>query len=147
MKKTTWVFLYIKCSKFWSVSLEQFIERKPLISEECVCFGDGTTNHHYHHATYMSQKSISRSESLTPLHLNALLNLSPDIFVIWHVGGNTRFLQNQWQSQSDILKYNPCHQFAHYQTCEQLFKTVKCWIEPSSWVWSSGFFGGFEWVL
>ena len=33
-KKTTWVFLYIKYSKFWSVSLEHFIERKPLISEE-----------------------------------------------------------------------------------------------------------------
>ena len=34
MKKTTWVFLYIKYSKFWSVSLEHFIEHKPLISEE-----------------------------------------------------------------------------------------------------------------
>ena len=33
-KKTTWVFLYIKYSKFWSVSLEHFVERKPLISEE-----------------------------------------------------------------------------------------------------------------
>ena len=28
MKKTTWVFLYIKYSKFWSVSLEHFVERK-----------------------------------------------------------------------------------------------------------------------
>ena len=27
-------FLYIKYSKFWSVSLEHFVERKPLISEE-----------------------------------------------------------------------------------------------------------------
>ena len=34
-QKTTWVFLYIKFSKFWSVSLEHFVERKPLISEEC----------------------------------------------------------------------------------------------------------------
>ena len=33
-KKTTWVFLYIKYSKFWSVSLEHFVECKPLISEE-----------------------------------------------------------------------------------------------------------------
>ena len=33
-KKTTCVFLYIKYSKFWSVSLEDFVERKPLISEE-----------------------------------------------------------------------------------------------------------------
>ena len=33
-KKTTWVFLYIKYRKFWSVSLEHFIERKPLIYEE-----------------------------------------------------------------------------------------------------------------
>ena len=33
-KKTTWVFLYIKYSKFWSISLEHFIERKPLIYEE-----------------------------------------------------------------------------------------------------------------
>ena len=29
-----WVFLCIKYSKFWSVLLEHFIERKPLISEE-----------------------------------------------------------------------------------------------------------------
>ena len=34
-EKTTWVFLYIKYSKFWSVSLEHFVERKPPISEEC----------------------------------------------------------------------------------------------------------------
>ena len=34
-KKTTWVFLYIKYSKFWSVSLEYFIKCKPLVSEEC----------------------------------------------------------------------------------------------------------------
>ena len=31
---STWVFLYIKYSKFWSVSLENFVEHKPLISEE-----------------------------------------------------------------------------------------------------------------
>ena len=35
-KKTTWVFLYIKYSKFWSVSLEHFVERKPLIYEEWI---------------------------------------------------------------------------------------------------------------
>ena len=35
MKKTTRVFLYIKYSKFWSISLEHFVERKPLIYEEC----------------------------------------------------------------------------------------------------------------
>ena len=29
------LFLYIKYSKFWSVSLEYFIKCKPLISEEC----------------------------------------------------------------------------------------------------------------
>ena len=34
-KKTTWVFLYIKYSKFWSASLEHFVERKHFISEEC----------------------------------------------------------------------------------------------------------------
>ena len=34
MKKTTGVFLYIKYSKFRSVSLEHFVEHKPLISEE-----------------------------------------------------------------------------------------------------------------
>ena len=33
-EKNYMVFLYIKCSKFWSVSLEHFIERKPLIYEE-----------------------------------------------------------------------------------------------------------------
>ena len=35
----TWIFLCIKYSKFWSVSLEHFVERKPLISEECTCNG------------------------------------------------------------------------------------------------------------
>ena len=35
-KKTTWVFLYIKYSKFWSVLLEHFVECKPLISEQCL---------------------------------------------------------------------------------------------------------------
>ena len=29
------VFSYIKFSKFWSLLLEHFVERKPLISEEC----------------------------------------------------------------------------------------------------------------
>ena len=33
-KKTAWVFLYIKYSKFLSVSMEHFVECKPLISEE-----------------------------------------------------------------------------------------------------------------
>ena len=32
---TTWLFLYIKYSKYRSVSLEHFVERKPLIYEEC----------------------------------------------------------------------------------------------------------------
>ena len=35
-KKTTWVFLCIKYSKIWSILLEHFVERKPLISEECI---------------------------------------------------------------------------------------------------------------
>ena len=35
-KKSIWIFLYIKYRKFWSVSLEHFIERKPLIYEECM---------------------------------------------------------------------------------------------------------------
>ena len=30
-----YVDIYIKYSKFWSVSLEHFVERKPLFSEEC----------------------------------------------------------------------------------------------------------------
>ena len=33
-KRFSWVFLYIKYSKFWSISLEHFVERKPFISEE-----------------------------------------------------------------------------------------------------------------
>ena len=35
MKKTTGVFFLHKHSKFWSVSLGQKIEFKPLFSEEC----------------------------------------------------------------------------------------------------------------
>ena len=34
-KKTTLVFLYIKYSKLWSISLEHFVKHKYLISEEC----------------------------------------------------------------------------------------------------------------
>ena len=34
-KKTTWVFIYQKYAKFWSVLLELFVKHKPLISEEC----------------------------------------------------------------------------------------------------------------
>ena len=33
-KKTTWVFLYIKYTKFWSISLGHFIKHKLLIPEE-----------------------------------------------------------------------------------------------------------------
>ena len=31
------VFVFIKCGKFWSISLGHFIKHKPLISEECQC--------------------------------------------------------------------------------------------------------------
>ena len=34
IKKTTWVFLFQKYGKFWSILLEHFTEHKPLISEE-----------------------------------------------------------------------------------------------------------------
>ena len=33
-KKTHVVFLYVKYTKFWSISLEHFVDRKPLIYEE-----------------------------------------------------------------------------------------------------------------
>ena len=35
-KKQLWVFVFIKYGKFWSDSLEHYIEHKPLISEEWV---------------------------------------------------------------------------------------------------------------
>ena len=35
-KKTAWVFLFQKCGKFGNVSMEHFVEQKPLISEEWV---------------------------------------------------------------------------------------------------------------
>ena len=35
-KKTSWVFVFQKYGKFWSVSLGHFIQHKPLISEECI---------------------------------------------------------------------------------------------------------------
>ena len=34
-KKTIWVFLFQKYGKFWSILLDNFIEHKLLISEEC----------------------------------------------------------------------------------------------------------------
>ena len=37
-EKSTWVFLYIKYSILWSTLLENFVERKPLIYEECFYF-------------------------------------------------------------------------------------------------------------
>ena len=45
-EKIYMVFLYIKYSKFWSILLEHFVERKPLISEECGVWGKGRTGHH-----------------------------------------------------------------------------------------------------
>ena len=33
-KKTTWVFFFYKHSKFWSISLEDYVDQKPFISEE-----------------------------------------------------------------------------------------------------------------
>ena len=37
-KKQLWVFVYIKYGKFWSISLELFVEHKPLIYEECLYY-------------------------------------------------------------------------------------------------------------
>ena len=36
MKKNTWVFLFHKYGKFWSVSLDKKVDLKPLFSEECI---------------------------------------------------------------------------------------------------------------
>ena len=36
-KKTTWVFFFHKHSKFWSISLGQKVEHKPVFSEEWAC--------------------------------------------------------------------------------------------------------------
>ena len=38
-EKTTWVFVFQKCGKFWTISLGHFIQHKPLISEEW-CLGN-----------------------------------------------------------------------------------------------------------
>ena len=35
---TTWIFVFQKYGKFWSVLQEHFIKHKPLISEECCIF-------------------------------------------------------------------------------------------------------------
>ena len=35
-KKTTWVFVFQKYGKFWSILWGHFINPKPLISEECI---------------------------------------------------------------------------------------------------------------
>ena len=44
-KKTTWVFLYIKYGKCWSVSLKHFkVECKPPFSEECFIIISMTIN-------------------------------------------------------------------------------------------------------
>ena len=36
MKNSTWVFVFQKYGKFWSVLLGHFINHKPLIYEECL---------------------------------------------------------------------------------------------------------------
>ena len=43
-KKTTWIFLWLKYGKIWSVSLGHFIKHKPLISEECSLMRQKTVN-------------------------------------------------------------------------------------------------------
>ena len=47
MKKTTWVFIFHNYSKYWSILLEHFIKRKPLVSKEWwISDGSGTRNLH-----------------------------------------------------------------------------------------------------
>ena len=36
-EKNTWVFFFHKHSKFWSISLEDYVDQKPFISQECIC--------------------------------------------------------------------------------------------------------------
>ena len=85
--KTMWVFLYIKYSKFWSISLEHFVERKPLISEECIIV---------HIIVY--RKDIWASISFS------------EVFFVRHLGKNIRQLDssqqtykcNSFESKTDV---------------------------------------------
>ena len=64
-EKTTWVFLCIKYSKFWSILLEHFAERNPLISEEwCLSysiFGSSPNFSSQHWCSRVSEHSRSQN--------------------------------------------------------------------------------------
>ena len=63
-KKTTWVFFFIKYSKFWSISLEHFVERKPLISKEwLLTMGNDRCNWYKKIAVEMSSNAL-RSDNI-----------------------------------------------------------------------------------
>ena len=70
-KKTTWVFFFYKHSKFWSVSLGQKVERKPVFSEECISI----SIYIVHIQKHMQMYTIPRWDQHCQWHQNILFLL------------------------------------------------------------------------
>ena len=109
VKKTSWFFSYIKCRKFWSISLEHFFGHKSLISEECLMIGYSIVLHarnvillmilcnniiveykvqlltdsHYH--TYLSKISWENQECYMYVYMCLLKRNNRDIEILTHM--------------------------------------------------------------
>ena len=116
-KKTTWVFLYIKYSKFWSVSLKHFVEHKPLIYEECfgTCYPITSLRPQRTHfyfcfkkvSTCLSAKFLSFIKKVSTIcssiffgknfFANSIVNQLPALITLWHYYVMMTFLSNLTQ--------------------------------------------------
>ena len=122
-KKTTWVFVFQKYGKCWSISLGHFIKHKPLISEECkfnFIFASTLTCIVFPFSSVVHISSSTVSQISTELHF-----CCPDnpITEFWSQIWSSTILQLQLQLTPRIhcLKLNPA-------------STASFWVEKVSFV-------------
>ena len=88
-KKTTWIFFFYKYGKFWSISPEQKVERKPLLSEEYKYTLVSCVHHLLKNKVHPLQNVLRidvfchRVETIT-LVRDSYLNLTEDNKLPWH---------------------------------------------------------------
>ena len=113
-KKTIWVFLYIKYSKFWIVSLEHFVEHKLLISEAWP-------------SCYIGSQSISWwNRFLRHLVVRQLMRVKTNIvlsfMMFFRLGRvHTIFHEKNSTKRLSLLDFN----LEFDQNCSNLFKVVQ----------------------
>ena len=93
MKKTTWVFFFHKHSKFWSISLEDLVDQKPFISQEC------------------NKESVSNMKCLFVLWASFVSIIHAYIFLknlLEKVFGKAYYQQRWYSTNSFLIKINYC---------------------------------------